>query len=320
LGTLLDTRSARLRSAAVLLLIALLAGALFIPVPYRIHATGVMQPTAHAGVFAPDDAIVREVLIDHQQSVVKDETILLRLESATLSQQSKEADAQLEGIRGQIAALRTVQVNRSPVGGLGGNGSGRNANVNQSQQLAGQISNLEIERDALVKRLEYITQRLGQLQVYAPQSGLVMTWKPRERLTGRPVSRGDRLLVIADPQSPWMLRLNVPQQHTAPILASENRGIGLTGSFLLATDAGKRYECRIIQVARSATPPGDVSGTVAGTLRIDAIIDDPTFQESIVSVAGADVNARINVGTAPLAVAWFGGVIDVVQRWWRLTF
>ncbi|MEL7266102.1 MAG: hypothetical protein AAFP69_14980, partial [Planctomycetota bacterium] len=44
------------------------------------------------------------------------------------------------------------------------------------------------------------------------------------------------------------------------------------------------------------------------------------FQESIVSVAGADVNARINVGTAPLAVAWFGGVIDVVQRWWRLTF
>ena len=78
---------------------------------------------------------------------------------------------------------------------------------------------LKEETKSLQEQLQLLNLKHEKLTVKSPIDGEITTWQVRETLIYRPVTKGQILLNVVEPQGDWVLDLQMPEDRPAGQLA-----------------------------------------------------------------------------------------------------
>ena len=176
----------------------------FVPIPQRISATAVLQPSQRKAYYAPVNGIVDEVLCGEGDRVATGQT-LLRLSSSELTSEINATDGQLQRTLDRMREQKIVR------------DRGVNLSAQQMDRLEAEILQLGIESESLQKQLDVLQTQEQALTITALDSGQVATWDVRNRLLHRPVKAGDLLLATFEENGPWELQVSIPERRVGLI-------------------------------------------------------------------------------------------------------
>lgn len=186
---------------------------LLVPADIRVRARGEIVPTRRQDVFAPRDGVVVAVLVDSGQTVTQGQP-LLELRSTELDLESQRVEGELGVARQRLAVTRSQRLQIRP-----GDAESRA----RERRLTAEEDLINQEIGSLQQRTEILLKQREELTVRAPLGGQVLTWNTQQRLTGRPLRRGDSLLTIADIRGPWQGEFRVPARQSGRLLAHHRR-------------------------------------------------------------------------------------------------
>ena len=317
--------------------VAGLAAAVFVPAPFDVTARGRLVPVVSRDVFAPRDGIVRELRVRHDSPVEKGQTLAV-LVDPTLELRAEELAGEADAAEQRLAAVRAERA------------AGASAAANGSAAPDGAAGRLAAEERELVERLDHLAAQArlldaqqAELTVVSPIAGRVLTWGLVDRLPGRPVPRGARLMTVAQVDGPWRLELFVPDRAAGPLLdaarqarlaaaereangeerEAEGAAIALPVTYLLAADPGPTYRTVADRIdptvePHAAGPAG--AGGVEPSVRVFA--PAPRAGDAAGALpevrAGATVVARIRCGDRAIGYVWLHELIDSARTrfWW----
>ncbi|VXC17875.1 Multidrug transporter [Pseudomonas sp. 8Z] len=221
----------------LLAMAALLSLVLLVPVRQSVLAPAEVVPLGGRVVAAPLDGVIAEFLVKPNQSVAAGD-ILVRFDATSLKAQADVAERALGVAEAELKA----------------NSQRAFADAESSARLdllAARVEQKRAERD-------YAQQLLARSEVRAERAGIAV-FADAERLTGKPVQTGERLMQIADP-SQAELRIELP---VSDAIALEP---GADVALFLDSDPLHRHEAKLERAAYEA------QGTAAGQLayRLDA--------------------------------------------------
>jgi multidrug efflux pump subunit AcrA (membrane-fusion protein) len=279
----------------------------FIPADIRIRAHGELMPTIRREVFAPRDAVITKVLIEHGQAVESGQP-LLGLRSTDLELEVQLVEGELQQARKRLSVTQSERLQLPP-----GDADARN----RQRRLTADEEQYQQQVASLEARLEILRKHLQQLVVTAPIAGQVLTWNAQERLATRPVQRGEALLSVADTSGDWQAELQVPGRHAGRLVNSYN-----------AKPANPDADSNDILIASSTAPGTWIRGKISrissrvqdgvtGNVYLPVTVSFSNDSDSnpIPLVPGATVVARIGCGRGSLAESLFFELADAVRLW-----
>ena len=272
------------------LLVALLV---VVPADFTVEAEGHLQPAVRRNLFAPSDAVVEEVLVEHGAEVAQGD-VLLRLASPTLDLDQSRLSGELQTAQARISAVRTARSAPQQAAGADEN------------QLASEEEQLNEQIAGLTRQLVIIDEWRRELIITSPLAGTVLTWNTHESLDARPVKQGQVLLSVAATTGPWNIELQVPDADAGHVLAAQRSSEGaLPITFLLASDPAvtQRAELKRMAQATHATDAGSTAEAIA-------LVDGPLPASAR---AGGRVTARIHCGRRSLGYVWLHDLVDFVR-------
>ena len=154
------------------------------------------------------------------------------------------------------------------------------------------------------------------LDVRSPISGRVITWQVDETLQGRPVSKEQILMEIADPNSPWLLEVSMPESrmgHIAEAAAESTEPLKVT--FILATHADEEFDGRLIRIAPTAEVRGE-QGSQSNTVKLRVAFDDQDRLRELFAgnpKVGAEAIAKVHCGTASIGYVYLHDLVDFIR-------
>ena len=229
--------------------------------PFSIAATGALQPSRQQHVFASIAGEVDELNVAEGDHVAADETLLIvtneTLEKELITIQGEMAEAQQ-----QLSNLKLSQY-RSDAGA--------------EQETDETVTASEIERTktrlaTLQKRLDFFTDQQSDLKIDAPIAGQITTPQLVQRLTARPIERGDLLMTVADMKGPWEIEVRIPDNRVDFIRAAQERQSPepIVVDFRLASDSGTTRQGTLSRIDyRSELDPETNQPIVRGWIEID---------------------------------------------------
>ncbi|PJE39347.1 MAG: HlyD family secretion protein [Pseudomonas sp.] len=246
----------------ILVVLAALALLLLLPVRQSVLAPAEVVPLGGRVVAAPLDGVIAEFLVKPNQGVAVGD-LLVRFDAATLKAQADVAERALDVAEAELKASSQRAF----------------ADAESSARidlLAARAEQKRAERD-------YAKQLLARSDVRAERAGIAV-FADAERLTGKPVQTGERLMQIADPAQAE-LRIELPVGDAIAL------GAGAEVALFLDSDPLNRHDARLERAAYEA------QATAAGQLayRLDA-----TFAEAAPRI-GLRGTAKLFGARAPLA-------------------
>lgn len=271
---------------------------LLCPVPFRIQAQGVLRPVDQVRLFAPEDAVVREVLVEHGQTVEAGQ-VLLRLRSSRLDLEQQRIDGDLRAARERLAGIESSR--------LGGQNAAERNSPGGASALAGEEAGLREQVTALVRQAQSISDQVQTLQIRTKDNGRILTWDPGPQLMARPVQRGQLLLELGSGAEGWRLDLWVSGRQSRHLPHSFKGGEHSTECwFRRLSVPGFEGKAKVHSVA--AAMDQDLQGEPH--VRVDARVQsDETFRP------GEPVTARIACGLRPLIYVLVPDLFDSCRRW-----
>jgi hypothetical protein len=283
---------ARLCATAALLLLC--------PIPFRITAEGELQPVDQLRLFAPEDSVVTDVLVEHGVQVEAGQ-LLLRLRSSRLELDQQRIDGELLAARERLAGLETSR--------LGGQSSEDRGLRGGSTALAGEEAGLREQVASLVRQSQSLATQAAALEIRPSVPGRILTWDPAPRLQARPVQRGQLLLELGSGAEGWRLDLWVSgsqARHLPESLHPSDHS--RTCSFRRRSVPGFRGMARLHTVANVS----DIDSHGETRVRLEARIEgdgSETFRP------GESVTAEIFCGLRPIVYTLFPDLLDSCRRW-----
>ncbi|WP_342245434.1 efflux RND transporter periplasmic adaptor subunit [Pseudomonas sp. OTU5201] len=210
---------------------------LLVPVRQSVLAPAEVVPLGGRVVAAPLDGVIAEILVKPNQSVAAGD-LLVRFDATSLKAQADVAERTL----GVAEAELKANIQRAF------------ADAESSSRidlLAARVEQKRAERD-------YARQLLARSEVRAERAGIAV-FADAERLTGKPVQTGERLMQIADPRQAE-LRIELPVGDAIALQP------GAEVALFLDSDPLNRHGARLERAAYEA------QATAAGQLayRLDA--------------------------------------------------
>lgn len=180
-------------------MLAILSGILAVPVPVKLQATAILHPSVQQHVFAPGDAVVEEIFVEHGQSVTAGQP-LMQLRSLALESEYETAIAeQLKN------SQRRTEIDQRLL---------RSSDITSVQR-----DELEFERETLNAMASVENMQLGilkkqieALQIRADMDGVIATWNVQNNLRDRPLKSGQWLLSLHNPNANWILEASLPER------------------------------------------------------------------------------------------------------------
>ncbi|MCA9117014.1 MAG: HlyD family efflux transporter periplasmic adaptor subunit [Planctomycetaceae bacterium] len=291
------------KTAAVLGVVALLVLVLaLVPWEYRVEARGRLMPIEQSQVFAPLDGEVQQLLVESGGTVTAGQPLL----------ELKNDDLQTQLIRVRTELSQNLQRERSLQTRI--DEAVQQASREEEQELQGQRAEVLAEIAGLAEQLRILEQRIGQLTIRAPISGVVATFQVSQLLQNRPVRRGEILLEIMNDTGPWHLELELEERRLGHVLrgqaASETRELPV--EFLLATAPEQTFTGQLQTIATRAAPSDEGQNTVELFAALDPDHRPPHPR------IGAEVRTRISCGQRNLGYVLFGDVVEFVQKYFWL--
>lgn len=279
------------------LVLTILLGLVIIPWPFTMKAKGALQPIDKRDVFVEEPGVVDEVLVDHGVFIKKGEPVV-RLRNPDLELQLSDVAGKKLATQEQLSSVERTILESSSL-----TEAERAKLFGERGQLRQQITSLE-EQEKILKR------KRAQLVIRAPISGQVITWDVKKMLAQRPVTTGQVMMTIADPEGPWELELYMPERRSGKVdLAQEAIKQDLKVDYILATAPDKTLHGVVRQDDMSIIPHEE-EGSV---LRVRVDIEKEDLYEPR---PGATVTAKVHCGTRPIGWCWFHEAVEWVQAWW----
>lgn len=302
LGDCFGGRRLRWTTLAVLTFVAMLAASLLLKVDHRIVATGFAEPSIQQNVYARSDGTVKEVFVRDGDHVSKGDR-LARLENAELENRAETLSGQLQTTSKRMASIASLLLDPS-------------TDPKQGGRLAIEKRQLESELEGLENQLRLVHQQQDELIITSPIDGTVAGWRLRRKLLDRPLQRGDRLMTVVDLDAEWQLRLEVPEEDAAEVLAAFDEEGTLEVTFAAKSNPRATYAATLDSVATAARK------TESGTNIVDALASIKDDAEAGVLQAfyssqtktGVEATAKVTCGRRTFLGSWFGDVADFVDR------
>ncbi len=298
---LTEVRQLPKTSLAVAAVAAAVAAMALIPADFDIEAKGEVQPKVRREVFASDDGVVSELLVEHGRSV-KASAPLVVLRKPELDLELRRVAGEIQTAQKKLAAVQAERLSNTRASP----DDRRDAHQRTAdeEELKEQLKGLEDQRNLL-------TQQREALVIRSPIAGEAITWNVQELLTARPVERGQALVTVADLSGPWVVELHVPDNRTGHVLEARSTAEQpLAVSFALSAEPGVEYHGALNELAL-ATDVDEVAGpTVLATVSFD--------REQVSGLRpGATVLARIHCGRRSLGYVWLHDLYEFAQtHWW----
>lgn len=277
----------------------LAAACALVPIDKTIDAVGELQPLHQRHVFATANGVIDQLAVKTGDQLAAGETILT-LEDSELELEYRRVAGELQSTEQRIASLEASRLDF---------GSATTETATQINSLAGDLSEQLQRRENLQRELELLAYRRRQLQVSSPIAGQVITWDLERLLSRRPVSRGQRLLTVADTQGPWQVELRVADEDTHELAEALQSAQEVRIDYIVVT---------MPEIVRS-TRVKDISGTVevrsagegpTALCRADVAEDLKSFAAS-----GLGVRGRIHCGRKAAIVVGFGKLWRSIQEY-----
>lgn len=276
-----------------------------LPVPIRLHATAVLVPLIQQHVYAPMDATVEAVLVEHGQSMKVGDP-LIQLRSPGLSAEYEQTIAQqlrtkqrLEDIEARL--LRETAL--SPA---------------QRDELEGEHKVITSVRPIEMKQLELLRKQIDSLCVVANVDGVVSTWNVQDSLRDRPLRTGQWLLSLHESESPWILEAALPERDAQEFrIAIENDQNPPVATMTSMPQIQLPVHLRRASLSRidSGQKGEAVTDPNSAVLRLRFEVDAKSLPTQV-AVAGATARISIPIGRGPLI--WALGKDFAYKVWARV--
>ena len=274
------------------------AGALYVPAPYRVEGKGKLMPAVQSSVFAPWDGEVISVYVTGGERVEEGQPLAQlhndELQSQLLTSQNRAAEKrqQLDALQAEIG-----EANR------------RTTAPDEIVRLRGRLAQTRIELEDALERGSSLERQIEQLTIRAPIAGTVASFQIERTLLNRPVRRGDVLLEVMDEEAGWRLEVAVPEQRLGHVLSAQagRPNERLPAEFVLATNPEETChgEVELIASRTNTTPDQGAVVNVLITVNVDEIKHRRI---------GAEAISKIDCGQKSLAYVLFGDAVEFVQR------
>jgi hypothetical protein len=284
--------------AVIGLIAAAVAILTFWPADFNLKGDGKLVPTLRRHVWAEVDGEVQEVHVVHDQPVKKGEILVVQ-ESPDLEKEIESLNGQLQSDIAEIESTRAELIDNDELNDI------------ERSQKQSQIAQLGQTIKSLQKQLDLVLVKKEKLQVRSPIDGRVVTWNVEDRLRRRPVNRGEELLEIADPSSPWELEVTMPESRMGHIAKAWTETKGeLPVEFILAINPGEKLDGKVEEIHRSAEVRGDSGNTVMVRVSFDQnrlreVVEDPKI--------GNTATAKIYCGQRSLGYVWLHDLVDFIR-------
>jgi hypothetical protein len=239
---------------------------------------------------------------------VKKGDVLLVLENEQLNEEIAKADAEIEKLQEQMAAIDRTLPNVEIKG-----------DIRQAHDLKIQKIGLESELQIAEGRKTMLeTRKKEKLSVVAPADGIIPDFKRMEILRGRPVKQGDHLFDVMNENGPWHMELLVEEKRMGHInkarvdMLESSSTDQLKGQFTVVSLPQSKFDCQLTAIASRSTLDQEL-GTAYELIAVgEEGVELPTQQ------IGSEVTARFECGKVTLAFYCFGDVVEFLQRnmWW----
>jgi multidrug efflux pump subunit AcrA (membrane-fusion protein) len=289
----------------ILLAIGIMA---FVPWELTIDGRGSLLPETRRSLYAPYQAVVKEVLVDHWNTV-KEGQVLLRLESPELEKEHKKLVFDLADARSRGENLEQ-QLQKSSL------------RPDERSQVRGELEQARIKEESVNEQIRIIQEQLNLLELRAPFDGIVTTWEVKKNLMNRPVDVGQELIQIADTMKEFVLEVDVADNDMAPILEAQSKlhkslasggksnEAALGAWFVTATDPEHRYNGYVRRVAGKADTV-EQKHVVKVTVGFDQAVRQDFLKRNQDFRPGAEVRARVKCGQAKLAYVLLRDIVHV---------
>jgi multidrug efflux pump subunit AcrA (membrane-fusion protein) len=248
------------------------------------------------------DGKVREIHVE-DDARVKQGQLLIVEESDELTKEIVTTNGELLRTRSELNSLRSQAMSDD---------SDDVSPADQGQREA-RLSQLETSLESLEEKLKLLRKQEEQLKITSPIDGQVVEWKQRlqETLQGRPVTKGQTLMEVADPEGDWELEVHMPESRMGYIAqAWADSGGKLPVEFILATHPADKLQGVVEDIESSAEVRGEEGNTVLIKVKLDQEMLRETFPEPKI---GAGVTAKVNCGKRSFAFVWLHDLVDFVR-------
>ena len=277
--------------AAVAGLTLLALALIFVPADFRMTCDGTLLPETRRNVFANISGVVKEVLVDHGDSVEKGQP-LVRLENIDLAQQIQSAAGKSAELTAMIRSAKTAMSNKR----------------NQEQSRDESIAALEAQLKSAGRELDLLREKKKRLTIVSPVEGSVVTYDVRDILKDRPVERVESLMEVADLSGSWQLELNLPDRKIGHVIQAfkKNDGEPLDVEFILAAKPGETLKGKLVEIGKAT----EMLPEQGQHLKLKVAIEDQILD---IKQLRSGVNAYIDCGECSLGYSWFHPVLEFLQ-------
>jgi multidrug efflux pump subunit AcrA (membrane-fusion protein) len=300
-ATWLFRGSAFPKTMTVLALVGAVLLAMFlIHINMDLEANGSMQPVVQHQVFAHVDGEVKDVLVDHGETVTAGQ-LLVRLQNRDLEIEITSLEGQRDETRETINNLNWVTSNS--------NLATREQRV-ENLRATGQLNEAKKRLETLDAQIALQKLNQKRLDVVSPIDGIVMTWDLKKNLRSRPVMKGNVLVTVADPRGDFEVELLMPEKRMKYLdtAMNETKDGNLKVEYKLKTDPSKTHKGVLTREAIQARAELDQTEGAIVKLRVK-----PDSMEGVSRRPGAQLVADVTAGRANAAFVWFHEVIEWIQ-------
>lgn len=297
--------SARNKSTAMVAAVLILAGVLFLwPAELKVAASGQLLPESRRHVFAKTDGVVSDILVETGAEVVAGDHLLYLV--------SPELDVRINETMGQLA-----EAEEKYVAILRQRHRAREAETQEKARLAREQTTVESTIASLRTELDILNQKAKQLTVSSDISGVVTTWNVKELLANRPVTPGQQLLTVAQPDGKWELELKLPIRHLAHfqkalVQAGPDKRVPVT--YVLESHPTSQHQGWLIDFLPVAEADEDV-----GTYVLLRVATDMSTEEhrELRTLPGTSVIGKVHCGHHSLG---YCKLHEAIEWWQRFSF
>ncbi len=285
------------------LLAAALAALWLVPAKFALNASGKLTPQRQSEIFAAVDGVLQQILVpDDPDQLVEPNQVLAVMTNNDLMVEIQNLQGRLQQAQEKVKKLQRAQASRM--------------NALEHRLIEGDLAEALEEQESLGRQLQLKLHQAELLNVRAPTRGRVVNWQLRNHLLRRPVQRGQNLMTIVDPDTPWQIELEFPERGVAHLMnAMDESDQPLEVAFTLASHPGREFAGRLLSVDNKL----DVRSDSGNAVLVRVEFDEQHVPRELLR-SGTRVTAQIDAGTCSLGYAWFHEIIETVHSTWLMWF
>ncbi len=287
----------------LLVLSGLLASLWMIPASFTLQSSGRLVPGQQTEIYAQTDGVLQELRIPEDPAqVVQQGDVLAVMSNNQLLVEIRNLQGQLGEVEEKAKKLQRALTRQS---GL---------SVIDRGIIEGDLTESHQLQSSLARQLQLKMDELEMLNIRAPSSGQVVNWQLRQNLLRRPVQRGQNLMTIVPPDTPWQIELEFPERRIAHLTrAVRETDQPLTVTLTLASHPGAEYRGQLVSIDNKLDVRGDDGNAVLLRVALDASQLPRDLLRS-----GTRVTAQVHAGQRSLGYVWFHELFESLQATWRL--